>query len=407
MFSRLLNIGITDQLDYYQKRETKVLNLFSFITLAGLIAGTVNIYFLGEIYPTLTVILETIANGLILFLNYKKLHQAAAILFVLSINILLLYLNIYYDQATGTYLYYFPLIFCIALLHNPNKAKIRDLIFFGVIVLSFFGSRFLHLPSSAIANVSDEQTKVIFSFNINLVAILTIILVYLVINLINKQYRELTDLLKKTQDDQVTIQNSLNEKEVLLAEVQHRVKNNLSVIIGLFNLQRDNAINEETKLAIGEAKNRVLSIAMVHERLYKKEDLSHINLKYYISELAKEIVRSHPLYNKIIIVEELEDIVANITKAVPIGLVVNEIITNSLKHAFKDSANPSIKIILTTHFGLISVKITDNGKGFSENKERNERSLGLNLIEALAEQIDGNIFYSSNGGASVKLSFPI
>ena len=96
--------------------------------------------------------------------------------------------------------------------------------------------------------------------------------------LVSKQYQELDELLSKTKDNQVTISNSLKEKEVLLAEIQHRVKNNLSIMIGLFNFQKETTSNEETKSALLEAKNRVLSIAMVHNQLYRKNDLTKINL---------------------------------------------------------------------------------------------------------------------------------
>ncbi len=408
MFSRLLNIGVTGDLEFYQKKETKILNLFALITLTGLLIGTTNILFLGKSYPFTTIILETIASILILVFNHKKLYQVSLYLFVLSMNMCLLYISVYYKSSTGSYLYYFPVIFCIALLHNPNKSKMRDVIFFSIIALSFFCTRFIHIPFIGKADLNDDQNQIIFNYNINLCAVLTIVLVYLIINLINKQNLELTEVLKTIQNDQVTIKNSLQEKEVLLAEIQHRVKNNLAIIIGLFNLQKNNASNEEVKQSINEAKNRVLSIAMVHERLYKKEDLSHINLKYYISELIKEIVRSFPSGDKVTIFEELENIDANITKAVPIGLIVNEVITNSLKHAFADSIiKPVIKISLTTHFDVISIKMQDNGIGFANIKHRDEKSLGLTLIESLAEQIDGNIHYNNNDGACVKLSFPV
>jgi two-component sensor histidine kinase len=408
MFSKLLNFGINGQIDIYQKRETKALNLFSFFTLAGLILGTTNVIFLGKDYPFAIVTFTALGSVLVLVLNHYRYYRTAAYAFVAYLNLTLFYINSYYPYETGSYLYYFPEVFCIALLHNPNKTKARDVIFFLIIACGFFGSRFFNFSFIPKAVLSDEQSRIIFVYNINFCAALTIILVYLVIGVINKQYSELTQLLQNSKNDQVLIQSSLQEKEVLLAEIQHRVKNNLSVIIGLFNLQISNSPNEQTRQAINEARNRVLSIAMVHERLYKKENLSRINLKPYISELAKEVVKSHPLHHRIEIVDELDELDADITKAVPIGLVVNEVITNSLKHAFSPDANkPSIRIKLTAHFGLIAVKIEDNGKGFPPNLERNDLSLGLSLIESLAQQIDGSIHMSNNNGAVVKLTFPI
>lgn len=407
MFSKILNIGIKKDLEFYQIREIKILNLFSFITIIGCFIGTVNVLFLGDAYPSVSVILELTASFFIFYLNHKGLYKASAYLFVISMNLTLMYMCVFYSSTTGSFLYYFPLIFCIALLHNPNRSKRRAIIFFSIIGLSLLGSRLLNIPHIHKANLTPEQNAVLFNFNMNLAAFLTVILVFLVIRLINKQYDELGELLETVKQDKVIIQDSLKEKEVLLAEVHHRVKNNLSVIIGLFNLQKDSSTNEETKQSITEAKNRVLSIAMVHERLYSKSDLTKINLKHYISELAKEVVRGHPLYTTVKINEILESIDVDITKAVPIGLIVNEAVTNSLKHAFLNSqVEPSLTLSLTRNFDLICIKIKDNGNGFPENKNHNERSLGLTLIESLADQIDGQIYYDNNMGAQVKLSFP-
>lgn len=407
MFSRILNIGVTDQLDFYQRREIRILNLFAIIVFTGLVAGATNVIFLGDAYPAMIEVLVALITLMIPFLNSQKQYNSAAYLYVIYINLTLLFINQYYDVSTATYLYYFPIIFCTALLHNPNKPISRTIIFFGIVCLSFACSRVFTIDLIKNVSLTQEQNYILFNYNIYFCATITIILVYMVISLINKQYKEQEELIKKIKKDQEIIESSLKEKEVLLAEVQHRVKNNLSVIIGLFNLQRDNSSNEETKQAITEAKNRVLSIAMVHERLYKKENLSRISLKYYISELAREIIRGHPLYDKLAIEEQLEEIDADITKAVPVGLIVNEAITNALKHAFKNIQNPTIKIVLTYHFGVICVKISDNGPGMPENKQHNDKALGLTLIESLAEQLDGNIHYSNNGGATIKLTFPV
>lgn len=408
MFSKLLNIGITEQLGFYQKREVKIINLFTFVILLGLLIGATNILFLNNSYPYTAIIPEAATCIAILVLNRFKFYEAAVFLFILSLNLVVLFINKYYDESTGSYLYYIPIIFCTALLHNPDKPVYRLLAFCAIIGTCFTISRYVQLPFIEKANLTTAQNQLIFNYNINICAGLTLLLVYLVVNLVNRQYKELSDLLKKSHTDQVTISNSLKEKEVLLAEIQHRVKNNLSVLIGLFNLQKDSASNEETRQSMMEAKNRVLSIAMVHERLYRKEDLSKINLKHYISELAKEILRGHPLHDSVMIQEELESLDADITKAVPIGLIVNEVVTNSLKHAFKtNSQNGIIKITLNRQFDQVCLKIQDNGKGFPEQMERNDRSLGLTLIESLAEQLDGDIHYSSNGGAMVKLAFPV
>ncbi len=225
--------------------------------------------------------------------------------------------------------------------------------------------------------------------------------------MLNKQYSDLAELIDKTKGDKLLIESSLKEKEILLAEIQHRVKNNLSVIIALFNFQKDSTDNEEIKIALNEAKNRVLSIAMVHDQLYKKGNLSQINLENYLSDLIPEVLRSHPLYSNIIVKKQLIPVHLDITKTIPVGLIINEILTNSFKHGFKGiDKTPEIELTLLKSDNFISIKMKDNGIGFPDSFEKNKNSLGISLIESLTEQINGKVTLSNNNGAQVEFSFP-
>jgi two-component sensor histidine kinase len=233
--------------------------------------------------------------------------------------------------------------------------------------------------------------------------------VFLVVKLINRQNNEALTLLHKEQEAQKIIAQSLKEKETLLAEIQHRVKNNLAIISGLLNLQTEKAPCEESKLLMIESRNRVMSIAMVHQRLYKKDNLCKINLKQYLSELVQELIKSFPIQShQIQIEEELEKIEIEITKAVPIGLIVNEALTNSLKHAFNSShEKPTIKIRMQLIYDRIQICILDNGVGFQEINNRKDTSLGLSLIESLSDQIDAQVTFKNEIGACVSIVFPI
>ena len=235
----------------------------------------------------------------------------------------------------------------------------------------------------------------------------TLILVFLAVRLINRQNNEALTLLHKEQKAQKIISQSLKEKETLLAEIQHRAKNNLAIITGLLNLQTEKAPCEESRQLMIESRNRVMSISMVHERLYKKDNLSKINLKLYLFELVQELVKSFPVNSKQIeIIEELAVIELEITKAVPVGLIVNEAITNSLKHAFNQGhQNPSIKIKMQLIFDRIQIRIMDNGRGFANISDRKETALGLSLIESLSDQIDAQDVFKNENGACASLVF--
>lgn len=408
MFSKLLNTGINNSLDFYQKREVKILNLFALITLIGLALGATNVFFLGEAYPAFVEAFIAFSTAFIFVFNHKKKYQASAYTFILVLNGALIFINQYYDESSGAYLFYFPAVFCVALLHNPNRSILRTIVFLSITLISFLFSRLVTISFLKIHSFSLEQNQITYLYNVYFSVIVTIILVYLIIRLVNNQYYELTELFNKTKEDKIVIANTLKEKEVLLAELQHRVKNNLAVIIALFNFQKDTSINEETINALNEAKNRVLSIAMVHEQLHTKENLSEINLEKYLSELIREILRSHPHFSHTVIKKQIANVNLDISKTIPVGLIINEILTNSLKHAFKSiNKTPEIDLTLIASNNFISIKMKDNGIGFPEQFEKNNNSLGISLIESLTEQIDGKVELSNNNGAQVEFSFPL
>lgn len=408
IFGNLINLGVKSEMEFYQKREARIVNLFALITLFGLLVGVSSVFFISGEYVISTVSFSTITSLAILFLNYKMYHNIATYLFVITINVTIFILNQQYIDSVGNYLYYFPVIFCVALIHNPVKSNTRTAIFFSIVLVSFLCSRLIDIPYLKNTTITEADNAALLAYNSVLAFFVTLILVFLVVRLINRQNNEALALLHKEQEAQKIITQSLKEKEILLAEIQHRVKNNLAIITGLLNLQTEKAPCDESRLLMIESRNRVMSIAMVHERLYKKDNLSKINLKLYLSELMQELVKSFPINSKQIeIVEELDKIELEITKAVPIGLIVNEALTNSLKHAFNDGQqNPKIKIKMQLIFDRIHIGIMDNGTGFADITTRHDTALGLSLIESLSDQIDAQVVFKNEGGACVSLVFP-
>jgi len=360
------------------------------------------------LYPYAFNICIAIGTLLILFFNSKQLYNTALYCFIITLDAALIYSSNYYPRSVGTMVYFFPVIFCVSLLHNPNKSKYHLAIKMGIIFIGFLISQLIDIPFITPGAFNTEQLMILRYYNLYVSVLVTIVMVFLAVKQITKQYKDLNSLVKKLEANQVVISTSLKEKEILLAEIQHRVKNNLAVIIALFNFQKDSTESEETKTALNEAKNRVLSIAMVHEQLYKKDNLSQINLKKYISELVREVLRSHPTLANTVVKETLDDVNLDITRTIPVGLIINEIITNSLKHGFNNLKHtPEIRIQLFTKDNWVHISINDNGSGFPENIEKNKNSLGISLMESLTEQIDGKLELLNNNGAQVKLSLPV
>ncbi len=209
---------------------------------------------------------------------------------------------------------------------------------------------------------------------------------------------------KKTFDQ---IESSLKEKEVLLREIHHRVKNNLQIISSMLNLQT-NYITDAKSLAIfEESRNRVRSMALIHEKLYQNESLSTLNIRDYIIELVNYLMRSYRSDYAIKLEINISDIFMNTDTAIPLGLILNELVSNSLKYAFPDGKSGKITVSLNPFTSeKYQMIISDDGVGLPTNfniKETN--TLGLQLVSSLVTQLDGDILLTNNGGTRFEINF--
>jgi len=209
---------------------------------------------------------------------------------------------------------------------------------------------------------------------------------------------------KKAEEN---VKKSLREKEVLLEEIHHRVKNNLAVINGLLELQSYNTENLEVKNLLKDSQSRIHSMALVHEQLYQMETLSEIELGNYIEQLVHSIKQMiHDTQNDIHFSMHADPIYLTITQAVPCGLLLNEIITNAFKHAFIDQDEGEIRIDIVFNDPKITLKIVDNGAGLPENFDINKPdSLGMTLIRTLSKQLEAELEINGDDGTRYLIQF--
>jgi PAS domain S-box-containing protein len=210
----------------------------------------------------------------------------------------------------------------------------------------------------------------------------------------------------KNQINDKQIRDSLREKEVLLKEIHHRVKNNLQIISSLLELQSIQIQNEETKTLFKESQSRVKSMALVHERIYRSDDLSSINYKDYIAELANFLFYT---YNKpgVNYMLDADDVRMSIDNAIPCGIIINELISNALKHAFPDDKSGQVKISLKKIKKNIILTIADDGVGIKPGLDfKKSKSLGLELINALVLQLNAQISVVSEKGTAFTIVIP-
>lgn len=188
------------------------------------------------------------------------------------------------------------------------------------------------------------------------------------------------------------ILESLEEKKILLREIHHRVKNNLQIISSLLNLQSNYIEDDETQNVFIGSQNRVKSMALIHEKLYGSSSLNRIDFGEYVENLAESLINSYmEIPGNVRMNIDIKNVYLNIETAIPCGLMINELISNSLKHGFKDSKG-NIKIQITPKNEEYVLKICDDGVGFPEEIDfRNTETLGMQLINSLVNQLDGEI----------------
>ncbi|WP_445665715.1 PAS domain S-box protein [Fodinibius sp. AD559] len=209
---------------------------------------------------------------------------------------------------------------------------------------------------------------------------------------------------KKYQEQ---LKQSVKEKQVLLEEIHHRVKNNLAIISGMLQLQAFEAENEEIRNALNDGQLRIQSIGIVHELLYQSENFIDISFEEYISKLIDTIKNTLPFnYQHIDVVADTGDVLLDINQAIPSAILINELITNAYKHAFDDNEAGTIEILLSRSDQEISIIVRDDGKGLPEDfTVEDHASIGMNLIETLTNQLEGELFYSSDDGTEFKVVF--
>jgi len=211
----------------------------------------------------------------------------------------------------------------------------------------------------------------------------------------------------RRKDVEGKIKSSFKEKEVLLKEIHHRVKNNMQIISSLISLQSDYAGNESTIKMFEDSKNRIRSMALIHEKLYQSEDISLIDFSDYIESLAGRLLEVYGVAGMGIELHiTAENIFLSIDSAIPCGLIINELVSNSVKHAFPEGRLGAVAIDMNRQDGNYVLMVTDNGVGFPENIDfRNTESLGLQIVQTLTSQLGGKIELESNGGTRFKIIF--
>jgi PAS domain S-box-containing protein len=216
---------------------------------------------------------------------------------------------------------------------------------------------------------------------------------------------DITDRKKATEK----IKTALKEKEILLQELHHRVKNNMQVISGLIELQSLQLDDEAAREIFNETRDRVSSMALIHENLYKASDLGNINFEEYIKTLTKHLFHSYNVdFDVVQLKIDVKDVFLDVQVGIPCGLIINELVSNVLKHAFPKDKIGEIEVsLLPAGDGRYTLIVKDTGIGFPKKLDfRKTKSLGMQLVTMLVDQLEGTIELNREHGTEFIISFP-
>jgi two-component sensor histidine kinase len=219
---------------------------------------------------------------------------------------------------------------------------------------------------------------------------------------------ERIQMIETIKESEKQLKASVKEKEILLKEIHHRVKNNMAIVSSLLQLQTQYVKDESLNRIFSESRNRIASMALVHEKLYQSKDFIDINLEEYIQTLVDNLFGSYQTSKDAVRLKtDIDNIQMDIDKLIPCGLILNELITNSIKHAFQGREDGEIRInFKSTGSDKVTFSVSDNGCGPPEDLDlSNPKTLGLNLITSLTRQLRGALKYDGKEGMSVEITF--
>lgn len=311
--------------------------------------------------------------------------------------------SVFFSWSAGFYFFLFllPLVF---LLESNWKLWVTILFNSTIFGITLGLSLFLKdLPPPDFLSV--EEVSVLAYFNGALTGIVAVAVIVYSGRTLNNRDQLLLDIISDLEDSNRKIAKQHDHQKILLKEIHHRVKNNLQIISSLLSLQSRNVEDSQVLNVLNESRSRVEAIALIHKKLYQDEQGGNsVDFKSYLEDF---IVRQSVLNPRINFSLSAEELILHLDIAVPLGLIVSELITNAVKHAFEGLDNPSVTIELIQLNGDFELWVRDNGNGLPKNFDLNSGDLGLgsDIIIALTDQIDGVLSYYNINGASFKILF--
>jgi two-component sensor histidine kinase len=409
---RFLRKGTENTVDQFDARRILLLNLFYIVATLTLLASLIQSLIAGEPMVMSIVLIASCVLMIGVPVLGRRNPNLGALYMIFLANALVWFFANSLGLASGTYFFYFPLFFANSWLMDFRKLwhalLSLTMTFSGVLLVLLFPESLFGL------SVSKEIQEASFVFNLTTAAFIMAVNTLVIVWLNYRRQQELETRVEEREKATAQLSTTLKEKEILLAEIHHRVKNNLAVVRGLLNMQLNTTTNEVAKATLRESVNRVSTMALIHQKLYSRQNPDSIELAPYVSELVREIAASYHTSGGIApdVSTDVRDISLTLNRAVPCGLILNELLSNAFKHAFVNGQKGNIDISIThdpAKKGFVNMIVSDNGQGIPEGfNPENSPTLGITIIQSLSDQLDGHFtFGSSHRGTQMKVNFPL
>lgn len=393
IFDRLINNGVKSSYQPWEIYLTRKLNLITGITMCNMIIALVFLKIIGFSHIFFECLFSLMVLPFLILLNkYKNYIWTAYGFYFIGFSFLA---SMCLKMGIDSYiiLFYFPMMISMIQLLG-RRETLKHLIIIStfcfctiiIIVIGYNGK----IYNFDMHDATFKNTKL---FNITLS-----FLSALAFNI---------SLVSESIGQENLIKKMLKEKEILLAEVFHRVKNNMNIVTSLLNLKKDISDSQEVKNALEDCRNRVFSMALVHQNIFKNDNIVELNFKTYIENLTTEIRNSFGDSKPVEISLDADLVMLDLSNAIPCGLILNELITNSFKYASTNDKLLLINIRLRHRNNHVELQVSDNGKGLPENWVQNNSSLGMELINSLSQQIEGTHLFKNDNGLVFNLAFSL
>ncbi len=392
MRSNKLGLKWPESTPEWEKNLVRKVNFLSLIGSFNVVACLIVFNIIGFSFLNFHLFVVLGLAVTILFLNYKGKFIPASYLFF-SIGVYLLGVaTVYMQLESNVLMYFFPLTLSIVQIYGRRETFLHlitwcTIYFLTIGFLVIFGSNYYPIK------VPDTTMNALKVFN-GLFAFFCGLMQITVITWLNIR-----------QEEQV--RSVIDEKRLLLAELYHRVKNNLNIVTSLINIKKNSSDSQEVIDALEDCRGRVYSMALVHQQMYSGSKVGNLNMMSYLVELIRNVEHALGGDADVILEVDSEELILPISKAVPIGLIMNELITNSYKHATLPDKKLIVKIHVSQIGNSLQVTVTDNGPGITAGKEEKQATLGFELIRSLCEQIDASFMIgkktTENPGTNIQI----